>query len=82
MNKAELDAIKLKLIRNISEIEDEEILQNIGNYLAAVKCPQVADYPFAPSKEELHSIIEQVLEDDRNGKFITMEELMEEMKLW
>ncbi len=82
MNKAELDAIRLKLIRNISEIEDEEVLRNIGNYLAMVKCPSAADYPYAPTKEELHSIIEEVLEDDRNGKFITIEELTEEMKTW
>ncbi|NDV81639.1 hypothetical protein [Bacteroides sp. 51] len=75
MNKAELEALRHKLIRNINEIEDEEVLQNIGEYLASVKCPTTADYPFAPSKEELHSIIEQVLEDDRNGRFYTSEEV-------
>lgn len=82
MNKAELDAYRNKLIRNICDIEDEEILKTIGEYIASVKCPTAADYPFAPSKEELHSIIEEVLEDDRNGRFITMEELEEEMKTW
>jgi hypothetical protein len=82
MNEAELNAYRLKLIRNISEIEDEEILKTIGEYIATMQCPSSADYPYAPTKEELHRIIEQVLEDDRNGLFITMEELEEDMKTW
>lgn len=82
MNKAELDAYRNKLIRNICDIEDEEILKTIGEYIASVKCPTTADYPFAPSKEELHSIIEQVLEDDRNERFITLDEYKRKTKVW
>lgn len=82
MNQAKLDALRLKLIRNISEIEDEEVLSTISHYISTMKTPSARDYPYAPSKEELHRIIEEVLEDDRNGKFITLEELEEEMKTW
>jgi len=82
MNQAKLDALRLKLIRNISEIEDEEVLSTISHYIATMKSPSARNYPYAPSKEELHRIIEEVLEDERNGKFITLEELREEMKTW
>jgi hypothetical protein len=79
MNKAELEDYRLKLIRNINEIEDEEILKTIGEYIAVMQCPSSADYPYAPTKEELYGIIEQVLEDDRNGRFYTLEEVFEDL---
>lgn len=88
MTYAELQARKAELIRYIEdEVYNEQQLASFeaivmeleggmprGNY------PE--NYPFAPSKDGLKKIIEQVLEDDRMGLFITDEELTEEMKTW
>ena len=78
----ELDTRRMNLIRCISEIENEELLDKIEQVITRENSfssfPE--DYPFAPSKEKLHSIIEQVLEDDRNGLFTSAEDFKMEMK--
>ena len=78
----ELNARRLNLIRRISEMENEELLDKIEQMITHENSfssfPE--DYPFAPSKEKLHSIIEQVLEDDRNGLMIDGEEVEREIR--
>ena len=77
----DLDARRFNLIRRISEIENEELLEKIEMAVIheseAFSIP--ANYPFAPSKEKLHSIIEQVLEDDRNGLMMDFDDAEREI---
>jgi len=81
---SQLDARRLNIIRQITEIENEDMLGNIEEYIARNRKnlhESARNYPYAPSKEELHSIIEQVLEDDRNGLFVDGEEHHRKMRL-
>jgi len=61
-------------------MENEELLDKIEQMILVENNPSSypKDYPFAPSKEKLHSIIEQVLEDDRNGLMLDGEEVERE----
>lgn len=80
MNKrTELDARRFKLIQAITEMDDECMIENLELYLTKQLNRSLPgkNYPFAPSNEELHRIIEQVLEDDRNGLFTDGEEFFE-----
>jgi len=80
-----LDTRRLNLIRQISEIENEETLRSIESFIARRRADleeSLRNYPFAPSKEELHAIIEQVLEEDRLGLFTDGEEAEREMQLY
>jgi hypothetical protein len=85
MNRnSQLDSRRLNLIRQITEIEDETLLDGIEDFLIHQKERQIKshiNYPYAPTKKELHSIIEQVLEDDENGLFMDGEEFDRQMNL-
>ena len=82
--RTKLDARRFEIIRRITEIEDIELLNSIDQFIDINSVPYAApeDYPYAPNKDELRSIIEQVLEDDRNGLFMDGEEADREFELY
>ncbi len=82
--RTELDARRFEIIRRITEIEDIELLNGIDQFIDinSVRHTAPDNYPYAPSKDELRSIIEQVLEDDRNGLFMDGEEADRELELY
>lgn len=82
--RAELDARRFEIIRRITEIQDMELLNSIDQFIDINSVPYTTsgDYPYAPSKDELRSIIEQVLEDDRNGLFMDGEEADRELEVY
>lgn len=82
--KTELDARRFNLIRRITEIEDEELLESIEYFIAMKSEVNVnhVNYPYAPTRNELRSIIEEVLEQDRNGEFIDGEVFEREFALY
>lgn len=83
--RTELDARRFEIIRRITEIEDIELLNGIDQFIDIKSVGRTAvtdNYPYAPSKDELRSIIEQVLEDDRNGLFVDGEEEDREFELF
>jgi len=65
-------------------MENEELLDKIEQIILVENdfSSYPKDYPFAPSKEKLHSIIEQVLEDDRNGLMFDGEEVEREIRAY
>lgn len=86
MSKESLNRRRSDLIKLITEIEDEDLLISIEDQIFEYKedkevsmesIPKLLQFP---SKEKLHGLIEQVLEDDRNGRMIDGEDFFREFE--
>lgn len=73
------------LIKQINEIEDEDLLISLEDKIFAYQQGE-REVVSAPeslrihSVEHFHSLIEQVLEDDRNGRMIDADEVFAELE--
>lgn len=72
------------LIKQISQIEDEELLITLEDQLSSYQQGQRMQFS-SPESLKIHSVehfrslIDQVLEDDRNGRMIDGDEFFAEM---
>lgn len=83
MVNKELDNKKVELAELImNEINNEDALDLLKQYAKELIAQGNFHLPHISSDEELRSIIDQVLEDDKNGLFIDDEDLIKEMKTW
>lgn len=83
MERNEFENRKQELIHYINTIEDEETLEQLEEFFQYKKSMHFPeDYPVTPTREGLRNIINQVLEDDRKGLFISDEEFKKEMETW
>lgn len=72
------------LIKQISQIEDEELLINLEDQIFAYRqgAQEALSSPESfkiRSVEHFRSLIDQVLEDDRNGRMLDADEFFAEM---
>lgn len=83
MVNKELDNKKVELAELImNDINNEDALDLLKQYAKELIAQGNFHLPHISSDEELRSIIDQVLEDDKNGLFIDDEDLIKEMKTW
>lgn len=87
MSEQSLQRRRADLIKQINEITDEDFLISLEDSIYAyqedsyssnaVTMPEILCFP---SKEKLHSMINQVLEDDRNGRMLDGEEMFRQLE--
>ncbi|MDD2952914.1 MAG: hypothetical protein PHC95_07100 [Parabacteroides sp.] len=83
MVNKELDNKKAELAELImNDINNEDALDLLKQYAKELIAQGNFHLPHISSDEELRSIIDQVLEDDKNGLFIDDEDLIKEMRTW
>lgn len=86
MSEQSLHRRRADLIRQINEIEDEELLVSLEDQIfayneeRATDARPIPDILRFPSTEKLHAMIDQVLEDDRNGRMIDGDEFFREFE--
>lgn len=69
-----IDQVKVKLVHNIMEIQDEQILIGIENLITSISDDNVKF--ISMSKEDLENRIEKSEKDFREGRVITNEQLI------
>ncbi|WP_455621326.1 hypothetical protein [Parabacteroides sp.] len=85
MSEYSIQRRRADLIKQINEIDDEELLISLEDQIFEYKEDRTSGIPIPeilrfPSKEKLHGMIEQVLEDDRNGRMIDGEEMFRQLE--
>lgn len=74
------------LIKQISQIEDEELLISLEDQIFAYQQQGDREPLSSPesfqirSAEHFHSLIDQVLDDDRNGRMLDADEVFAELE--
>ena len=82
MRDADIDARRQAIINRLNRIEDEHILDSIEECLCYWEQENKLALLHVSSKSELCSMIDQVLEDDREGRMTDIENFYQEMDLW
>ena len=78
----DLQSRKLEFIQEFLKIQNEDLMQRLENVLKNRK-NYADDSDFQPmTVEELQSRIETALDDSKNGRMTSQEDLLKEMKTW
>ena len=78
----DLQTRKLELIQEFLKVESEELILRIEKLISKEK-NETDDHRLRPfTMEEYNARIDQAMEDSRNGRFISAEDLKEKIKTW
>ncbi|MCF8373708.1 MAG: hypothetical protein K9H64_18955 [Bacteroidales bacterium] len=78
----DIQARKLNLIEEFIRITDEKVITKIESFLHTEN-KGTQNKGFNPmSMEEFHEMIDRSIDDRKNGRVVSHEELLEEIKSW
>lgn len=82
MNAMNLQERKLSFIQEVLNITDERFFARLEKFLKTEKknTPKQELTPMSP--EEFYAMIDQSLQDSKEGKFISTEELKRKVRQW
>ncbi|WP_455632223.1 hypothetical protein [Parabacteroides sp.] len=68
--------LRLSLIEQLTRIDDEKLLTRIKNLISkSMETREKVRYPAQMTLEELEVVLEKSLEDFKNGRYMTTEQL-------
>ena len=84
MNTITLDIQRMDIFREVLEVEDSKLLDNIISYIQRVKNAVLptAEFPCTMTLAELKSEIIQAEKDYAKGKSFSTEEVFKEYEKW
>lgn len=78
----DLQTRKLELIQEFLKVESEELISRLEKLISKER-KENDDHRFRPfTMEEYNARIDQAMEDSRNGRFISAEDLLKEIDSW
>ncbi len=78
----DLEARKLSIIEKFIQLQNIEILSEVENLLAKVKGKNKNDVFQPMSIDEFNKRIDKSMDDSKNGKLISNDELISEIEKW
>ncbi len=77
-----IDARKLTIIEKFIHIQNDDIIKQFENILAATKNTHKSKNFESFTIDEYHSRIKKSMKDSKNGKLISHKDLKSEMREW
>ena len=77
-----LETKKLLLIQEFLKIDDEKLINALGNFLHKNNSVAYKDDFKSMSLKQLNDEIDTALEDEKNGRILSAEELKDKIQEW
>jgi hypothetical protein len=76
------DSLRVEMMREALKINDASLLIDALEYIKSLRLKSIEKYPCQYTVDEVRSLINQSLEEIKNGGGYTQEQIEEEMKTW